>query len=123
MPLVLLKWYLKNISHCIVITLLWVMPPIINLLLYFALLHMFLTWPVTQYPINIASILGIWATDCLAPPMDAEVMVGHRRTMEVDDSRNLSAFPKQNLIRMLYMLSVCWLHLLEILGHYVIHPG
>ena len=35
---------------------------------------MVLTWPAIQYPINIVSILGIFTTNFLIPPMDAELM-------------------------------------------------
>ena len=63
MLLVFSKWYLKNILHGIVRTPLRIMFPILNLILYITLLIMVLTWPATQYPINIASILGILTTN------------------------------------------------------------
>ena len=78
MLLVLLKWYLNNISHGIMRTLLRIMFPILNLLLYITLLIMVLTWPVTHYLIKIACILGIWTINCLIPPTDAELMGGCR---------------------------------------------
>ena len=63
MLLVFSKWYLKNILHGIVRILLRIMLTILNLLLYITLLIMGFTWPATQYPINIASILGIFTTN------------------------------------------------------------
>ena len=54
--------------------------------------------------------------------MDVELMGGHRRTREVDDSLCLRAFPRDNIILTHYMLSAWWLHLLDRLGHYVIRP-
>ena len=39
--------------------LLTIMSPILKLLLYITPPLMILTWPATQYPINIESILGI----------------------------------------------------------------
>ena len=71
---------------------------------------MVLTWPAIQYPINIAFILGIWTTNFVITPMEAELMGGH-------------SFPKENLILTLYMINAWWLHLLDGLGHYFIHPG
>ena len=65
---VFLKWSIKNISHIIIRTLLRIMFPVLNLLLYIMLLIMVLTWPATRYPIKITFILGIWTTNCLIPP-------------------------------------------------------
>ena len=56
--------------------------PILNSLLYITLLLMVLTWPATQYPINISYILGIWETNFLIPPINAVLMGGCRRTRE-----------------------------------------
>ena len=66
--------------------LLWTPLPILNLLLYITLLIMVLTWPVIQYPINIASIIGIWKTNYIILPTDVELMGGYRLMREVDDS-------------------------------------
>ena len=79
--LVLLKCYLNNISHGIMRTLLRIFL-VLDLLLYITLLVMVLTWPSVQYPINVASIIGIWTINCLIPPTDVELMGGHRRTSE-----------------------------------------
>ena len=101
-------------------TLLRIMSPILNLSFYITLLIMVLTWPATQYPINIVSILGIWTTNCLIPPTDAEMMGGNRRTREGDDSLCLRAFPKENPILAYYILGAWWLNLLDGLGNYSI---
>ena len=93
------------------------MSPIINLLLYITLLLMVLTWPVTQYPIKIALIMGIWEANCLIPPTYAALMGGLIRTREGNESQHLRAFPNQNLVPRHYMLSVRWLQILEGLGH------
>ena len=76
-----------------------------------------------QYPINISSILGIWGGGSLISPTDAELMGACRFTMEGDDSQHLRAFPEENPILAHYILSAWWLHLLNVLGHYVIRPG
>ena len=49
-------------------------------------------------------------------------MGGCRCTREVDDSLQLRDFPKENPILTHYMLSLWWLHLMIILGHYIIQP-
>ena len=59
MLLVILTWTLKKISHGILRTLRRVISPILNLLLYITLLIIVLTCTATQYPIKIASVLGI----------------------------------------------------------------
>ena len=46
-----------------------------------------------------------------------------RRTSEVDYSLCLRGFPKYNSILTHYLLSAWLLHLLDILGNYVIRPG
>ena len=81
-----------------------------------------LTWPITLYPINITSIVGIWKTDCLIPPVNAELMGRNRRKKEGHYSLCLRDFPKENLILTHYMLSAWWFHLLDGLGNNVIHP-
>ena len=86
-------------------TLIRVMSPILNLLLYITLILMALTWTATHYPINISSIIGIWATNCLITPMEAELMDRCRRMREGHDSLCLRAFPKKNPILTHYMLS------------------
>ena len=91
--------------------------------MYITLLIIVLTWPAIQYPIKIASILGIWTTNFLIPPTDVELMGGHRRTREGDDSIFLRALPKENIILAHYMLSAWWLHLLDGLGPYGIRQG
>ena len=50
-------------------------------------------------------------------------MDGNRRTRERDDYLFLRDFSKDNLILVHYIISEWWLHLLEGLLHYVIHPG
>ena len=50
-------------------------------------------------------------------------MGGHICTRKVHDSLCLRSFPKENIILTNYMLSAWWLHLLDRLGHYIIHPG
>ena len=96
--------------------------PILNLILYFTLLIIFLTWPAIKHPIKFASILGICTTNCLIPPMNAEQMGGHRHTKEGNDSLCLRSLPKYNLIFMHYMLSAWWLHLLDSIVKYIIRP-
>ena len=123
MLLVFLKRSLKNISHVIMRNLLRVIPPILNLLKYITLILMVRTCPTTQYPINISSILGIWETKFPIPQIDTELMVGCRFTMKGDESLCLRAFPKENLILAHYILSAWWLHLMEIMVHYVVQPG
>ena len=58
--LTLLKWALKNIVNGITRTLLRIFSPILKLLLHITLLFMVFTWTAIQYPIKVASILGIW---------------------------------------------------------------
>ena len=84
MLLTLIKWYLHNISHGIMRTLIRIMLPILKLLLYITVLYMVLTWSATQYHINIVSILGIWTKNCLIPPSEEELMGRHRCTREID---------------------------------------
>ena len=103
-------------------TLLWIIIPILNLLLYIELLIMILTWIAIQYPIKISSILGIWTTNCLIPPTDAEMIGGHRQTRDEDNSLCLKTFSKENLIFTHYMISAWWLHIIYGLVHYVIRP-
>ena len=55
---------------------------------------MVLTWPTIQYLIKIASILGIWTTNCLILPTDVELMGGHRLMREGDDYLFHRAYPK-----------------------------
>ena len=81
---------------------------------------MVLTYPTIHYPIKILSILGIWTTNFLISPTDAELMGGHILTREGHESLCLRSFPKNNLILMHYMLSALWLHLIDGIGHYVI---
>ena len=95
----------------------------VNLLLCITLLLMVLACPTTQYPINIESIIRIWATQYLIPPAYVELMDEHRHMMEGDYFQHLRSFPKKNLILVHYMLSACWLHLQDGLVHYVIYPG
>ena len=123
MLLVILKWDINNISQVIMRTLLRVMSYILNLLFYIPIPPMVLTCTATQYPTTITSVLGIWATNCLLPPTDVELMVGHRRTREVDDSQQPRPFPDQNPIITHYMLSAWWLRLLDGLGNHSIRPG
>ena len=85
MPLILLKWFLQNISHGIMRILLRVMYPILNLFLHITLIFIVLSWPAIHYPIKSTPILGNWAKKCLAPPIYAELMVGRRHTREGDD--------------------------------------
>ena len=84
---------------------------------------MVLTWPAIQYPIKVAYILGIWKMNCLIPPMDAELMNRHRCAREEHDSICIRSFPKYNIILMHYMMSAWCLHILDVLGHYIIRPG
>ena len=84
---------------------------------------MVLTWTTTQYPIKISSILRILNTKFLIPPTDAELMDRNRRTREGYAYICLRDFPKENLAPTHFMLSTWWFHLLERIGHYVIHPG
>ena len=79
--------------------------PILHLFFYIKLLIIVLTWPAIQYPIKVSSILGIWTTNCLIPPTDAELMGGNRCTREGYEPLCLRAFPKENLILAHYMLS------------------
>ena len=120
MLLVFLKWALKNISQGITRNLLRVMCSILNLLLYITLLLIILTWPTTQYPINIASILGIWEKYYLIQPTDTELIGGYRCTREGCDSPHIRALPKKNFILKHYMISAWWLQLLNRLQHCVI---
>ena len=80
---------------------------------------MVITCTAIQYPIMITYILGIWTTNFLIPPTDAEMMGGHRRTGEGDYYLCLRSFPKYNLILIHYMISAWWLHHLERLVYYV----
>ena len=50
-------------------------------------------------------------------------MGGHRHMREVHDSLCLRDFPNYNPILIQYMISTCWLHLMDGLGHYIIRPG
>ena len=99
------------------------MYPILNLLLYITPLLMFLACPSTQYPIDISSILGIWATNCLILPTYAELMVRRECTREGDDVQHRRALPKKTPTLTHYILSAWRLHLLERLGYCVIRPG
>ena len=51
------------------------------------------------------------------------MMGRHRLTRGVHDYIFIRAFPKENLIIPYYMISSWLLHLLDRLGHYVVHPG
>ena len=84
---------------------------------------MVLTWPTIKYPFKIVSILGIFTTNYLIPPMDAKLMGRHSLMREGDDSLRLRAFPEENTILAHYMLSEWWLNLMDGMGHYIILPG
>ena len=103
--------------------LLSIITPVLKSLLYITLLIMVLTCPATQYPINIASILGIWTSNCLIPSTEAELMVGCRCTRKGCYLLLLRAFPKKILILAHYMLSAWWLKLLGGMVNYVILSG
>ena len=47
----------------------------------------------------------------------------HRRTSEVDDYLYLRVLLKENLIPTHYILCTWWLHFMDRLRQYVIHPG
>ena len=79
--------------------------PVVKSLLYITLLIVVLICPAIQYPINIASILGIWTTDFLITQTDAELIGVHRYKRERDDSLCLRVFPKDKIIITHYMLS------------------
>ena len=119
----LLKWSLKNTAREIIRNFLTIFSPILRLFLHITLLIVVLTWLAIHYPIKVSYILGVFKINCLIPTTDAELMVRHRRTMEVHDSLCIRAFSKDNLFLMQYMLITRWLHLLYGLGHYVILPG
>ena len=76
------KFPLKKNSHGIMRTLLRIVHPILNLLFYIILLITVLIWTAIQYPIKIASILGIWTTNSLILPTEAELVDRHRRKRE-----------------------------------------
>ena len=101
-------------------TILRIFYPILKLLMNITLFIMVLTLPAIQYPIKVASILGIWTIKCLIPLTDVELMGRHRRMREGHDYPFIRSFPKENLILTHYMLSAWWLHLLDGLGLYVI---
>ena len=67
---------------------------ILNLLLYIKILIMVITCTANHYSINIESILRSWTTNLLIPPTYAELMVGHRHTMDGDNPLCLRALPK-----------------------------
>ena len=80
---------------------------------------MILTWTTIQNSINISSILGIWTTNFLIPPTEAELMGGHIRMREGHEYLCLSAFPKENNTLTHYTISAWWLYHLERLVYYV----
>ena len=57
------------------------------------------------------------------PPIDLERPGRHGRKREGHDSLCIRDLPKENLILMQYIHIALWLHLLDELVHYVIHPG
>ena len=59
MLLALLKWALKRTTHDIMMTLLRIFSTIPNIRLHITLLIMVLSCTAIQYPIKVASILGI----------------------------------------------------------------
>ena len=77
----------------------------------------------TQYPIKISSITGIWTTNCMIPPIDAELMGGCRHMRERYDYLRLMPLPKKNFILTHYMFRVWWLHILYGMVHYFICLG
>ena len=42
---------------------------------------------------------------------------------EVNDTKQLRVSPKKSFNLMHYILMLCWLYLLDVLGHYVIWTG
>ena len=123
MILATLKWDLTNTTHGIMRIILRIFYTILELLLNLTLFLMVLTCPAIQYPIKVISILVIWKIILLMPPIYAELIVRHRQKREVHDSLFVRAFPKHNIILAYYMLITWWLHLMYVLGHYVIHTG
>ena len=120
MLLVLLKWALNNTAHVIMRTAPRIFYPIIKLLLHITLLILVLPCPTIQYPMKVPSILGIWTINCLVQPTDMELMGIHRRTREVHESICISSFYNYNIIIMHCMLGSWWLHLLDVLGNYIV---
>ena len=61
----------------------------------------------------------------MTDPTNGNRTDGRTQTHEVerDDYPCIRYFPKENLIIVHYIISAWWLHLLEGLLHYVIHPG
>ena len=76
-----------------------------------------------QYPIKVASIIGLWKTNCLIPPIVVELMDVQRYMREGHDSLCLRDFHKDNIILTHYIPSSWWLQLLYGLGQYAIKPG